>query len=157
MALLDLFKKTKAEEKLKRPSKGVLTSAPAEKTAPSVRPAAKRTGRTAAKKKEEGKEADSAAKEKSSETASRVILSPHITEKTTDSSEKGIYAFKVSVRANKNEIRQAIKELYGFEPEKIAVSNMPAKKRFVRRKVGFKSGYKKAVVHLKEGDKIELA
>ena len=44
----------------------------------------------------------------------------------------------------------------GFEPIKIRIINVPLKKRIVRGKVGIKSGYKKALVYLKESDKIEF-
>jgi large subunit ribosomal protein L23 len=145
MALFDIFKKglprkagkkRKADEKLKRPSKGALKEV--EKAA-------------------EEPEKEEIAKEGKSELASRVILFPHITEKTTLFSEKGVYSFRVSPKANKIMIKQSIREMYGFDPRKIRIINVPSKTRSLRGKKGVKPGYKKALVYLKEGDKIEIA
>ena len=66
------------------------------------------------------------------------------------------YVFKVSPRANKNEVKKAIEEVYGVKVEKINNINIPRKKRVRGRTEGWKPGYKKAVVTLKEGDKIDL-
>jgi len=152
MALFDIFKKgskggkkRKAEEKLKRPSKGVLKRVEKNK---GFQPEA-----VSAEKKEK----KTISVENESELASKVISSPHITEKATFLSEKGVYVFKVMPKANKVMVRRAVKELYGFEPWKVSIVNISSKTRLSRGKKGVKSGYKKAMVYLKEGDKIELA
>jgi len=88
--------------------------------------------------------------------ASEFILRPHITEQSTFLANQNVYTFRVSPSANKIIIKKAIKEMYGFEPVKIRVVNVPLKKRIIRGKIGIKSGYKKALVYLKEGDKIEF-
>ncbi len=148
MALLDIFKGKKGkDEKLKRPPKGALKRV--EK--PVKREPVHVSEESKTEKKQEGK------KEGSSELASIMLSSPHITEKSAFSAESGVYAFKVSSRANKVMVRRAVKELYGFEPIKINMLNMPGKTRFVRGRKGSKPGYKKAVIFLKEGDKIELS
>lgn len=46
--------------------------------------------------------------------------------------------------------------MYGFKPVKIRIINTHSKKRVVRGKKGMKPGFKKALVYLKEGDKIEF-
>lgn len=145
MALFDIFKrdkKKKVEEKLKRPPKGALKSSSA---------AAKQKTEELQKEKEGG------AKEGKSEFASGVVLAPHITEKSANCSENGVYVFRVAPAANKIMIKRAIKELYGFTPLRIRTIKMPAKLRLVRGKTGVKPGYKKAAVYLKEGDKIDLS
>jgi len=148
MGLFDIFKrgkapkKKKAEEKLKRPPKGALKSVSKKEKKPEK-----------TDKKEEKKVEQKLGK---SELGAMVILRPHVTEKTTYASDNNAYAFVVSSRANKILVKRAVRELYGFEPLKVRMQNMPSKPRRVRGIRGIKPGYKKAVVYLKEGDKIEL-
>src|SRR3989344_4468293 len=52
--------------------------------------------------------------------------------------------------------KKAIEEIYGVTPVRINVITIPAKKVFVRNRVGMKASGKKAVVYLKKGDKIEF-
>ena len=86
-----------------------------------------------------------------------LILSPRITEKSAISAEKGVYTFNVSSSANKNEIKKAINLLYGVKPVRISMTQI-ADKKVVRRGIeSTKRGGKKAVVHLKKGDKITFA
>jgi large subunit ribosomal protein L23 len=158
MALFDIFKKglsrdkagkkRKADEKLKRPSKGALKRA--ESPAAVSREGEKLTSQPVDTKGKGGVE-------RISELAPRVILAPHVTEKTTFLSGQRVYVFRVIPKANKIAIKQAIKELYGIEPEKVSIANMPSKTRFSRGRAGVRPGYKKAMVYLKEGDKIEIA
>ncbi len=158
MAFIDIFRSKKGrEEKLRRPPKGALKhSASAKATADkSSKPAKKPEEIEVTAEPEEKKEPATA--ERSSELASLLISAPHITEKSAGMSEMGAYIFKVSPRANKILVKRAVKELYGFEPVKVRILNMPSKPRFIRGRKGVKSGFKKAIVFLKEGDKIELA
>lgn len=83
-----------------------------------------------------------------------MIHGPRITEKGALGAEKGIYTFNVATNANKNEIKKAIKMLYGFAPVKVSVTQITDKVKMRRGKLGTKSGGKKAVVHLKKGDVI---
>ncbi|MDH4330801.1 MAG: 50S ribosomal protein L23, partial [Candidatus Moranbacteria bacterium] len=57
---------------------------------------------------------------------------------------------------NKNQIKDAIEVTYDVSVEDVNVINIHAKKRRFGGKVGKKSGYKKAVITLKKGDKIEF-
>lgn len=84
------------------------------------------------------------------------LIAPHVTEKSTFLSESGVYVFKVAERSNKIMIKQSIKELYGVSPEKVRIINSPDKNVISRGHAGIKSGYKKAMIYLKKGDKIEL-
>ena len=92
--------------------------------------------------------------------AYQVIKEPHITEKATDLIEQNKYVFKVFQKANKVEIKKAVKALYGAEVEKVNMIHTAPKKRRVGRhqgwRKGLKKGYKKAVVTLKQGEKIEI-
>ena len=86
-----------------------------------------------------------------------LIKGPRITEKSAIASEKGIYTFNVAIEANKNEIKKAIKMLYGVSPVKVSITQITAKTVVRRGKEGVKQGGKKAVVHLKKGEKITFA
>ncbi len=89
---------------------------------------------------------------------SDIIISPRITEKTVQMMDKGIYTFNVRKDANKTEVKKAIKQIYKVEPLAVKIVNYPAKTKFDYRSgnKGKKKGGKKAIVHLKEGDKISI-
>jgi len=86
----------------------------------------------------------------------KVILGPRITEKASDKAEENVYVFEVSSRANKIQIKEAIKNIYKVNAVKVNIAKTPSKTVFSRGKKGVKSGGKKAYVYLKEGDKIEI-
>ncbi len=85
-----------------------------------------------------------------------VVKEPHISEKSTILGEKNKYVFKVQSDANKLEIKKAVEGIYGVNVLSISTINIPKKKRRLGRTQGFKKAYRKAVVTLKEGQKIEL-
>jgi len=86
----------------------------------------------------------------------KILLEPVITEAATVASEMNKYVFKVSKGSTKKEIKTSIKEVYDVEAKKINVVNLPTKARNRGRIPGLKSGYRKAIVTLKEGDKIDV-
>lgn len=92
--------------------------------------------------------------------AYQIIKEPHITEKATDLIKQNKYVFKVFSKANKNEIKKAIKALYGAEVEKVNIVRSAPKKRRIGKyqgwRKGLKKGYKKAIVTLKQGEEIEI-
>lgn len=88
--------------------------------------------------------------------AYRILETPHISEKASYLVEKNQYIFNVSRKANKQEIKQAIKEIYGVDVVWANVINIPRRRRRIGRTMGWKQGYRKAVVKIKEGQKIEL-
>ncbi len=89
--------------------------------------------------------------------AYKVLASPHVTEKATDLGEKNKYVFKVMPKANKIEIKKAVQDLYGVEVIGVSIINIHRKKtRIGRRREGWKKGYKKAIVSIKKGQKIEI-
>lgn len=85
-----------------------------------------------------------------------VLVSPHVTEKASLLSQSNQYVFKVAPHANKYTVKKAIQEAYGMVAERINMVNIPAKKRRKGKKIGFVSGYKKAIVTLKKGQRIEV-
>jgi large subunit ribosomal protein L23 len=85
-----------------------------------------------------------------------VIIRPRITEKSGILSQSGVYTFEVAKGANKQSIAKAVKALYKVTPVKIAVLNFPARLVFRRGKKGSVSGFRKAIVTVKKGDKIDF-
>ena len=94
--------------------------------------------------------------EKKGRLAWRVLKEPHITEKATFLAQENQYVFRVFPDANKTEIKKAIEELYGVEVERVRIVNIPKKRRRLGRIEGWRKGYKKAMVKLKPGQKIEI-
>jgi large subunit ribosomal protein L23 len=88
--------------------------------------------------------------------AYRVLKTPQVTEKATDLTKENQYIFKVFPRTNKTEIKRAINELYGVDVLGVKIIKVPAKKRRIGRISGWRKGYKKAIIRLKEGQKIEV-
>jgi len=84
-----------------------------------------------------------------------VLTSPHITEKATLLSGDNQYVFKVFSKANKIEIKKAIESLYRVKVIGVRVINVPAKQRRLGKTQGWKKGYKKAIIQIKKGQKIE--
>ncbi len=88
-----------------------------------------------------------------------ILRRPHITEKATDLSEKGVYAFEVHPKATKMEVKQAVEKFYKVHARQVAVINTKAKYTRARKSnriVLKKAGLRKALVTLKAGEKIEF-
>ena len=93
---------------------------------------------------------------KKESAAFRLLKEPHISEKATNLSETGKYVFKVFPQANKSEIKRAVENIYGVAVKKVNIINIKTKKRILKGREGKKSGYKKAMVTLEKGHKIEI-
>lgn len=86
-----------------------------------------------------------------------VIKQPLITEKATGLREKeNTYVFKVDVRSDKDLIKQAVESLFKVKVVSVRTSVQRGKFRRFGRSVGFKSTWKKAMVQLQAGQKIDL-
>ncbi len=88
--------------------------------------------------------------------AYRFLIEPWITEKSHLEMEQNKYIFKVRTDAAKNNIKKAIEDFYKVTVLDVHTVTIHPKKRIYGRTKGKKSGFKKAIVTLKEGDKIEL-
>jgi large subunit ribosomal protein L23 len=90
--------------------------------------------------------------------ASKILLSPRITEKGAYLGERGAYVFNVSTTANKAQVAAAVKEIYKVSPRKVTLAAVPRKRVVTRgtNRHGKTAGGKKAYVYLKAGDTIEL-
>jgi large subunit ribosomal protein L23 len=86
-----------------------------------------------------------------------VIKGPLITEKLDKSREKfRQYSFIVDKKATKHDVARAVEGLFKVNVEAVRTNIVRGKVKRVGRSVGQRPNYKKAIVTLKEGDKIEL-
>ena len=90
-----------------------------------------------------------------------ILIKPILTEKANAQQEKlRRYAFKVDRRANKLEIKTAIEQFYGVNVMEVNTLVVPGKNKSRSTKAGVvsgvKSGYKKALVTVAEGETIDL-
>ena len=85
-----------------------------------------------------------------------IIDSPIITEKSATLEPNGTYVFKVNVKANKTQIKQAIEKIFNVHVKEIRTINVKPKKRRVGRYTGLTNRCKKAIVKLAEGEEINL-
>ena len=86
-----------------------------------------------------------------------IIKAPIITEKSTDiASNECKYVFKVDVRANKTQIKEAIQKIFKVKVISVNTVNVHPKKKRVGRYTGMSNKYKKAIVTLASGNKIDL-
>lgn len=87
----------------------------------------------------------------------KVILEPHISEKSTNVAEQGNQVvFKVTTDATKSEIKQAVEKLFNVTVQGVQVSNTKGKTKRTRFGVGKRKDWKKAYVRLSEGDDINF-
>lgn len=87
---------------------------------------------------------------------SRVLVEPIVTEAATILIEQNKYIFKIAPRATKLQVKMAIEKIYNVKVEKINTVSVPKKARSRGRIPGWKSGYRKAIVTLKEGNKMDV-
>lgn len=90
-----------------------------------------------------------------------IIIKPVVTEKMTAQTEKfNRYAFVVDQRANKIQIKNAVKDMYNVTVDTINTMNYAGKSKSKFTKAGLISGktnkYKKAIVTLSEGESIDF-
>lgn len=85
-----------------------------------------------------------------------ILKKPVITEKSMALQGENKYTFIVDLKANKVEIKKAVEELFKVKVEKVRTMRYRGKMRRVRGIWGKTSDYKKAIVTLKDGSKIEL-
>lgn len=85
-----------------------------------------------------------------------VLLRPIITEKSTVLTGADKYVFEVDVRANKNQIKEAVQLAFSVRVAEVNTMNVKGKPKRFGRKVVNRPDWKKAIVTLVHGDKIEL-
>lgn len=85
-----------------------------------------------------------------------VLIKPVVTEKAMNLMEENKYTFFVHRDANKVEIKNAVQKEFDVEVDKVTTIKTHGKKRRQGRFVGMTQSRKKAIVKLKDGNKIEL-
>jgi large subunit ribosomal protein L23 len=138
MSFLNKFKKDKLDTETKVKAEKKINEEK-ENQQPKVQPAKKNEGI-------KGKTASSY----------RFLVKPLVTEKAGNMSAEGKYVFEVNSFANKVEIKKAIRAVYNVNPVKINILNVSGKSVRYGRTQGKTKNWKKAVVTLKPGDKIEV-
>ena len=85
------------------------------------------------------------------------ILSPVVTEKSTNMSEFNKVTFKVPLSSNKKSLKKSIEKLFKVNVPKVNIVNKKSRIKVSRGKKIKKKGYKKAIVTLKKGQNIDLS
>ena len=135
MSILNRFKQPKEEEKKEQPKEE----------------------KVASPKQENEKKTEEKKNLREIVNAATVLDASHISEKATFLQEEDKYVFRVSKRTNKIEVKKAIENLYKVKVENVNIVNIPAKKKMWRGRPGYGVGYKKAIVTIEKGQKIEIA
>lgn len=115
-------------------------------------------GKTVSKKEKETKpKAQTTAMPVSHALRGRLWLKrPHVSEKTARGESGRQYTFLVDPAANKGVVKDEVERFYKVEVHGVNITRLPAKKKQWMRRVGTQLIRKKAIVTLKEGQKIEI-
>lgn len=86
-----------------------------------------------------------------------VLRRPLLTEKTNlQSDAENRYSFEVDRRANKLQVKDAVEKAFNVEVVAVNIINVPSKQRRLGRQVGHRPAWKKAIVKLAAGQRIQL-
>ncbi len=86
-----------------------------------------------------------------------VLRRPLVTEKNTAiQAPRGKYVFEVAAEANKEQVKQAVEKAFNVSVTRVNVMTISGKRRRMRGRMIMTPSWKKAIVTLKPGDKIEL-
>jgi len=142
MTIFDIFKRKKPA---KSPQKRAIRRA-------------RQTAELSAGKKEVVKEKPVAPlrPKKVSQDAYRILKWPHVTEKATALVGLNQYVFNVYKGANKTAIKKTVEDVYGVKVVSVKIIKIPRKQRRLGRIQGWRQGYKKAIIKLAKGQKIEI-
>ena len=89
-------------------------------------------------------------------TNEQILIEPVLSEKANVLREEGKYVFKVDPRANKLQIKEAVRRLYNVHPVSCNVMRVGGKPKRLRSRPGYTSSWKKAIVKLPKGEKISI-
>ena len=88
--------------------------------------------------------------------ARQVLIAPVVSEKSYSLIEGNKYSFRVHEKAHKTQVRQAVEELFDVKVEGVNIVKVQPKPKRRGMTRGKKPGWKKAIVQLREGDRIEI-
>ena len=86
----------------------------------------------------------------------QILIEPVLSEKANILREQGKYVFKVDPRANKIQIKEAVRRLYNVHPISCTVMVMGGKPKRLRTRPGYTASWKKAIVRLSKDEKISI-
>ncbi len=86
--------------------------------------------------------------------AHRVLMHYHLSEKSNQFSQNGRYVFRVAKNTNKIEVKKAVERVYDVHVTSVNMISVGGKKRRQGRTVGRTGDWKKAIVTLKDGERI---
>ncbi|MFA5098870.1 MAG: 50S ribosomal protein L23 [Candidatus Paceibacterota bacterium] len=85
-----------------------------------------------------------------------LIKQPWITEKAVNAGALRKYVFMVDDKANKPEVKKMIEKIYSVKVADVNITNTKGKTKRLGRSMGKTSGFKKAIITLKEGNTIDI-
>ena len=85
-----------------------------------------------------------------------ILIKPVVSEKSYHQITENRYTFKVHKDAHKTQVRHAVEELFDVKVTRVNMVKMPAKPKRRGMIKGTRPGWKKAIVELKAGDKIDI-
>jgi large subunit ribosomal protein L23 len=88
--------------------------------------------------------------------ARQVLLAPVVSEKSYALHEDGMYSFRVHPDAHKTQVRQAVEELFDVKVERVNIVQVRPKPKRRGMIKGTRPGWKKAIVHVKAGQTIDV-
>lgn len=163
MGLLDRWNKKKKEQQLEKAEepkkvaeKAVTEEVKPEEAVVKVKKATAKIVKT--KKDKETKEKEEVTKRdvKAGSMVYKILVRPLVTEKSAIMESQNKYSFLVAKNANKIQIKEAVKELYGVNPVAVNVVNVDGRRVRFGRGFGRRSDYRKAVVTLPAGKSITI-
>jgi len=156
MSFKDFFKRKKEPESIKEEPSSSKATEGQEKDASSEALVKEEKKKTVKEAEKVSKKTVKDSKKTDEGLAYRILKAPHITEKSTNLVKNNKYVFKVYKRSNKPEIRKAVEKLYNVDVLNVKIIKVGPKKRIFKGIKGERKGYKKAVVEIKKGQKIEI-
>lgn len=89
-------------------------------------------------------------------TSFEIIIEPVVTEKTTAQMEKGKYTFIIDRNASAEMVKKAVEDIFSVKVKSVNIGRVYGKKKRTRWSFSKTPGYKKAIVTLYPGHKIEV-
>ena len=86
----------------------------------------------------------------------QVLIAPVVSEKSYSLIEENKYSFRVHEKAHKTQVRQAVEQLFDVKVEGVNIVKVQPKPKRRGTSRGKKPGWKKAIVQLRQGDRIEI-
>ena len=85
-----------------------------------------------------------------------ILKRPWVSERAMELEKQGQYVFAVDSAATKPAVKQAVEKLFGVGVERVNMVNVKPRTTIFRGRAGRQAGFKKAIVKLREGQKIEV-